>query len=324
MAQALVDSVRSSSPRHVRIRYVCVEVALCLLGTLINNTINHRAGLASTSRYPWLWVTVAVANFAEAMARAAASLRPIPWQGEGGQSPCVYRGRRLGEIASVSSAGDLIYVEATTTLPATARSSGRCSVDDRLLCESARSSGDRRRPLGRHWAPRFSRTGSRCITSKPGETLPRPMIPWSRAYRRRPPQIALSICSGLTSFSLLLCTFTLCDVLPRPQTVLLVSLLSADSHYHWYCFRPSDCRMTAGPYTSGHEWESREAPATSTPCCSTRPALSLSATAGTEFHYPLRGHQSCVWPTCHCLASTKPEGRSIVVLQRRSNIAGPI
>jgi K+-transporting ATPase ATPase B chain len=242
MGQAIVDSFRKLDPRWMvknPVMFVVEVGSLLTTALLIENAINHRAGLGFNLQITlWLWFTVVFANFAEAMAEGRGKAQADTLRKAKGET-IARRYTADGGLEEVASgllrAGDVIYVEANHYIGSDGEViDGVASVDESAITgESApvirEAGGDRSAVTG--GTKVLSDWIKVKITSNPGETFLDRMIALVEGATRQktPNEIALSILlSGLTIvFLLAVVTLQPFAIYSKaPQTVfVLVSLL---------------------------------------------------------------------------------------------------
>src|SRR3954464_15199596 len=209
---ALLDSVRKLDPRWMvknPVMFVVEIGSLLTSAILMDNMIHQRAGFAFNLQITvWLWFTILLANFAEAMAEGRGKAQADTLRKAKGET-IAQRYQPDGNLEEISSAqlrtGDLIYVKAGHYIAGDGEViEGVASVDESAITgESApvirEAGGDRSAVTG--GTKVLSDWIKVRITSNPGETFLDRMIALVEGAQRQktPNEIALNILiAGLT------------------------------------------------------------------------------------------------------------------------------
>ena len=253
----------------------------------------------------WLWLTVLFGNFAEALAEGRGRAQAATLRAMRTRDRRAARGRDARSAASELPRGDVVVVEAGEVIPGDGTVvEGIASVDESAITgESApvirEAGGDRSAVTG----------GTRVlsdrivveITQEPGQSFLDRMIALVEGAERRktPNEIALNILlAGLTL------VFLVVVVTLRPFARVRATPTSPITDADRAAGRadPDDDRRAAVARSASPAWTGSCAatcsrspaarsrrPATSTCCCSTRPARSRSATAQAAAFVPMPG-----------------------------------
>ena len=283
------------------------------IGAALTTIVGVQAAIAGGERVGyfaavavWLWLTVLFANFSEALAEARGRAQADTLRATRRDTPA----RRLveGREETVSSRdlapGDLVVVAAGEVIPGDGEVvAGIASVDESAITgESAavirEAGGDRSGVTG----------GTRVlsdeitvrVTARPGESFLDRIIALVEGAKRQksPNEIALTIV--LAGFTLAFLTVT--ATLHADGPLLRDRPRRADPGRAARLPDPDDDRRPACPPSGWPAWTGRwpptsspraarrwNWPATSTPCCSTRPGRSPSATGGRPSSCPSAG-----------------------------------